>query len=168
MGAKKQSAKKNLLTLLKALEQGPAPDPDDWVEAFFVALKTRIAEVDAAEEVVLFYLATELVEYEVNNGGFAQTFMNLGIESQWEDWAIQGYALFEKPQARDLLVRAAALGRKEQARIEKAAESLESASAYFKRKTFAALDREAGKAMFISSAERMELVRKNQTFFAAL
>ena len=31
MGAKKQSAKKNLLTLLKALDQGPAPDPDDWV-----------------------------------------------------------------------------------------------------------------------------------------
>ncbi len=145
-----------------------------FCDELFVALAERISELDAADEVVLYYLGTQLLEHEVSKGGFAQAFINLGADSQFIEWARDGYEALAKPKAAAILKEALALAKKDAARLREVAKAAKTARgvdayiAYRQLGTFSALEDRADTDMFISSKARLALVRKYQAHFAAL
>ncbi len=180
--APKKSAKKASTAAQRQLARlvagvSKVKDAAAFCDELFVALAERISELDAADEVVLYYLGTQLLEHEVSKGGFAQAFINLGVDSQFIEWARDGYKALAKPKAAAILKEALALAKKdasklrEVAKIAKGAKTARAVDAYIAYRqlgTFSALEDRAEADMFFSNKARLALVKKYQAHFAAL
>jgi hypothetical protein len=172
--AKLTKAQKRLQLLVGAVSKVPAKDKDAFCDNFFVALSERISELDAAEEYVLYYLGTELLEREVANGGFAQAFINLGLDSQFVTWAQQGYRALKKPKAAAVLATAIKLARKDSAKLAQIAKAagtkrgIDAYIAYRQLGTFSKVEDAAEKDLFFTSSARIALIKKYREHFATL
>lgn len=149
-------------------------DAGAFCDELFVALAERISELDAADEVILYYLGTQLLEHEVASGGFAQAFINLGTDSQFIEWAQHGYVALAKPKAAAILKEALALAKKDAAKLravakaQRTARGVDASIAYRQLGTFSDLEDRAEKDLFLTKTARLALVRKYQAHFAAI
>ena len=170
--AKATPAQKRLHALVATVAS--VKDADAFCDKFFVALSERINELNAAEEYILYYLGTEILEREVESGGFVLAFINLGRDSQFIDWAKDGYRALGKPKAAALLQKALLLAKKDEKDLLALAKAvgtkrgIDAYLAYRAKGTFSALEDQAEKDLFFTKKARVGLVKKYKVHFAAL
>ncbi len=120
--------------------QGEYPNPDDLYDALWVAacgLKIPVP-TDGQIDPVTVYFATNVLELQVSNGGFAQAAMNV---PEWFETAARSYELLDRPKLAAFVREAAEVERLERKRIDAArAGGLEDAFAYFREETFHTFD----------------------------
>lgn len=168
MITKSKKKPNKIQAMIAQLDRPTPPDCDEWVGEFFPLLQEKIEKSDSVEESVLSYFATQFIENQVSNGGFAQAYINFGIDSQWFEFAYNGYKFFKRDKSAQVLKEAMKLAQTEAKKIEAVKKSgLEAAVQNFKEGTFKKLDREFNQVM-ISWSDRPDLVKKYQADFEEL
>jgi hypothetical protein len=145
---------------------------DDFDDALWLLTTERIqslADLDDVPHEVAVYYASRLLQWDVENGGFAQAAFNI---PEWFEAAAIGYAALGKPKAVRLISDALKMLKSEQRALKRKGlrdkPTLEGVFGHFKESQMAALDDRIPEDEWSIDRDRVAYVRRHRDAFREL